>query len=223
MRGTRCPVRYVLRGRRLHPRRERAGGPVPATGCTPIVSDPLTTDDRGHVEYTFTGVGPLPAGTYQAAAVEGSSRATLARSNDGRGRPDTHGAAMPDTRSRSTRTARRPAATGPLRRDRDRHRLRVRHRRCSPGTSVAPRRSSPSRRSATTASSACASTLGSVPRAVASGSASPRPSRSSRVGQERSAARAQRHRERPATCGASDLPGALPTDGDTGHDPRSRL
>jgi hypothetical protein len=46
---------------------------------TPVVSDPLTADADGHVEYTFTGVGPLPAGTYQAAAVEGSNRAIVAR------------------------------------------------------------------------------------------------------------------------------------------------
>ena len=45
------------------------------------MSDPLTADDRGHVEFTFTGVGPLPAGTYQAAAVEGSNRAMIARIN----------------------------------------------------------------------------------------------------------------------------------------------
>ena len=51
------------------------------TGVTPIVSDPLTADDRGHVEYTFSDVGPVPAGTYQAAAVEGSSRAMIARSS----------------------------------------------------------------------------------------------------------------------------------------------
>ena len=57
----------------------RVGIYVPS-GTTQIVSDPLTADDQGHVAYTFTGVGPLPAGTYQAAAVEGASRAALARS-----------------------------------------------------------------------------------------------------------------------------------------------
>ncbi len=35
-----------------------------------IVSDPQTTDGQGHLEYTMRGIGPLPAGTYQAAAVQ---------------------------------------------------------------------------------------------------------------------------------------------------------
>ena len=51
------------------------------SGLPSIVSGRLTTDHQGHVEYTFTGVGPLPAGTYQAAAVEGTDRAMLARIN----------------------------------------------------------------------------------------------------------------------------------------------
>ncbi len=45
-----------------------------------IVSDPLTADDQGHLEYTMSGVGPLPAGTYQTAAIEGSEPAARARS-----------------------------------------------------------------------------------------------------------------------------------------------
>lgn len=43
-------------------------GVIPSDG---IVSDYLTTDSNGHLEYTMRGIGPLAEGTYQAAAEQG--------------------------------------------------------------------------------------------------------------------------------------------------------
>jgi hypothetical protein len=42
-----------------------------------IVSEPLTTDGNGRLEFTFEGIGPLPAGVYQAAAVQGAGGARM--------------------------------------------------------------------------------------------------------------------------------------------------
>ena len=53
-------------------------GLIVPEGYALIVSDPLTADDNGHLEYSFSGVGPLPAGRYQAAAVEGAGRNSMA-------------------------------------------------------------------------------------------------------------------------------------------------
>jgi hypothetical protein len=36
-----------------------------------IISDPLTTDGDGRLEYTFPGIGPIPEGFYYGAAVQG--------------------------------------------------------------------------------------------------------------------------------------------------------
>jgi len=47
----------------------RVGLVVPPDGD--FVSDPLTTDGDGRLEYTYRGVGPVPEGTYYAAAVQG--------------------------------------------------------------------------------------------------------------------------------------------------------
>ncbi len=57
----------------------RVGIIVPPDHPDLIVSDPLTVDGQGRLEYTFTGVGPLPAGRYQAAAVGASGRNSIAR------------------------------------------------------------------------------------------------------------------------------------------------
>ena len=59
-------------------------GIIVPDGTDQIVSDLLTADDQGHLEYTMNGVRPLPAGRYQAVALEvaGSvDSAVIARSS----------------------------------------------------------------------------------------------------------------------------------------------
>ena len=222
MHGARRAVRYLVRGRRIHAGRQRAGGYLRAVRYVPDRVGPAHRGRPGprcvHVHGRRATPGRHLSGGRCRERQQGRARPER---RECRRCPDTHRAALSRARDRARPgLCPRRGTPGSLRRDRDRHRLRIRT--CGPhlgrrwlGRGV-PHRPGGRQRSVQRAHRSLAAGT----RESHQGSRHPDLPAGGGFGCERPAARPERHRERPTPGRPGLVPGALPPDGDTRHDPR---